>query len=71
MSLTDEDFYKVLNWLHSEGDKLPQIRSVVQSILDEPIPKVIKNWLLKPLLPRHASLTRKHTVEKWSLFGRV
>ena len=34
------------------GDEPPALRTVVQNILDEPIPAATKKRLLKPLLPQ-------------------
>jgi len=40
------------------------VRSVVQNILDEPIPEATKKRLLKPLLPRPVPPPRKRKLEK-------
>lgn len=40
------------------------LRTVVQNILDEPIPEAVKKRLLKPLLPRPIPLPRKRKLEK-------
>jgi len=40
------------------------VRSVVQNILDEPIPEATKKRLLKPLLPRPVLRPRKRKLEK-------
>ena len=40
------------------------VRSVVQNILDEPIPEATKKRLLKPLLPRPVPRPRKHKLKK-------
>jgi len=45
-------------------DKPPTLWTVVQNILDEPIPEVVKKRLLKPLLPRPIPLPRKRKVKK-------
>ena len=38
----------------------PALRTIIQKILDEPIPEATKRRLLKPLLPRPVPPVRKH-----------
>ena len=52
---------KYLDWVLEDGP--PTLRIVVQSILDEPIPEVMKKRLLKRLLPRPIPLPRKRKVK--------
>ena len=44
------NFVEYLDWLLEDGP--PTLPTVVQNILDEPIPEAVKKRLLKPLLPQ-------------------
>jgi len=52
-----------IDWLLSSNQE-PTLRTLVQNILDEPIPEARKKRLLKPLLPRPIPPPRKHKLEK-------
>jgi len=51
-----------LDWLLEDGP--PTLRTVVQNILDEPIPEAMKKRLLKLLLPHPIPPPRKHKIKK-------
>jgi len=51
-----------LDWVLEDGP--PILRTVVQNILDEPIPEAVKKRLLKPLLPQPIPPPRKRNVKK-------
>jgi hypothetical protein len=63
-----------LDWLLSDDQRRGRgrgfrrsrktIRTVIQNILDEPIPEATKKRLLKPLLPRPTPAPRKRKIEK-------
>ena len=55
-------FDEYLDWLLEDGP--PTLSTVVQNILDEPIPEAVKKRLLKPLLPRPIPPPRKRKVKK-------
>ena len=56
------NFDEYLDWLLEDGP--PTLPTVVQNILDEPIPEAMKKRLLKPLLPRPIQPPRKRKVKK-------
>ena len=52
-----------IDWLLSSSND-STLQSVVRNILDEPIPKAVKERLLKPLLPRPVPPSRKRKLQK-------
>ena len=57
---SSKNFDEYLDWLLEDGP--PILPTVVQNILDEPIPEAVKKRLLKPLLPRNMiSVTTQRT----------
>jgi len=52
-----------IDWLLSSNHD-PILQTVVQNILDEPIPEIVKKRLLKPLPPQPVPPQRKRKLEK-------
>ena len=64
--MADMTLDEYIDWFLSSNQD-PILQTVVQNILDEPIPEAVKKRLLKPLLPlppKPIPAPRKHKLEK-------
>ena len=57
MALSMDEY---IEQLLAEFNGPPALRTIIQNILDEPIPEATKRRLLKPLLPRPVPPVRKN-----------
>ena len=61
--MADMTLDEYIDWLLSSNQD-PILKTVVENILDEPIPEAVKKRLLKPLLPKPIPVPRKRKQEK-------